>query len=113
MPPFEVASACVDGGFDSGHGLERAGTEPASAQWAVERQRHGAAQHVHDVQPVLAAEDLMNAKFCLLNNGNGYTDVGVDLMSVEELMWHVRKLGEKITAENQAAAAAAKSARRR
>jgi hypothetical protein len=54
----------------------------------------------------------MNAKFCLLNNGNGYTDSGVDLMSVEELMWHVRKLGEKITAENQAMVAASKAAKR-
>lgn len=65
------------------------------------------------VQPVVPAEELLNYKFYLLNSGNGYTDLGVDQMTVEEMKWHVRKLGEKIVAENEAREALAKAMSRR
>ncbi len=65
-------------------------------------------------RPVLDAEELLNAKFYLLNHGGGgYTDVGVDGMTIEEMLWHVRKVSEKITAENQAREQAVRAAQQR
>ena len=67
-------------------------------------------------QPAVEREDLLRVVFFLLNQGNGYTDVGVNQMTMDLVLWHADALKKKITDENEArkkAHADAKSAQQR
>ena len=61
-------------------------------------------------QPVIGREELLKAQAFLLHSGRGFTDVGVDALTHDRLMWHVRNLTERMREENEARAAAIKQA---